>query len=473
MGVTLKKIYQFKIESFLGNSSNLYIKIRELVCTSFDGLPKAAILIFFISTLFSVLVFNQGDLSHTAKSSFAYLNGNILDFYDANKLIVGTNDYFPLLYVFFAVWFIPLKIIGFASDEDPGYFLLPIEIIWAKIFLALLLFATVIVVNLITRELFPKDQERRKVVVSTYLLSPFALFAATVFGQYDVIGLLFSLVGFLYYLRGNTTRFVLFFSIAISLKFFALIVFVPLVLLKYKKIHQILSIIGCSSLAVIIQVLVYSGSPAFRESAFRLVSSKSQNTSNEFLTITVAVIFAAGCIFLWRIKPPKDIFGKQAVFVACVAYGLMFEVVVWHPQWLILISPFFAMAVGYFKRPSAFLIWESIAFLSFIWFVVNWWTENVDNTMIERGAFPHIFSNHQFLLSDLYQAANRGVDFKVAVYIFFISPLIYLLIEKILPRFNPIFKYPRAWVWISRALIIPVFWTVPTIIAVYFPLSWT
>jgi hypothetical protein len=461
---------QMGINKVRVTSPNIVKQFRELVFTSFNGLPVLALVIFLISTIFSVLVFNQGDLSHTTKSSFAFLDGHFLDFYDVNKVIVGGNDYFPLLYAVFAIWFIPLKLFGFASDDSLGFALLPIEIVWAKLLLALFLFSTLLVVNLIARELFPNETKRQQVVIFTYLLSPFALFAATVFGQYDVIGLFFTLLGFLYYLRGNTGKFVLFFAIAISLKFFALVIFVPLVVLKYKSIWKILYLFALSSLAVLLQVILYSGSPVFRESAFRLLTSKTGNASNEQLTSFVAILFIIGCFYLWRIKPNSESLAKHAVFAACASYGVMFEVVVWHPQWLIIMTPFFAMAVGYYKRPTTFLVWEAIAFLGFIWCVVNWWMYNVDSPMIERGAFSNIFNHHQLILSDIYEAA-RTREFKYVLELFFISPLIYLLVESVSPKFALSFKMPKPWVWISRSLLIPAIWTIPTLFAFVVPLS--
>lgn len=453
--------------------SRIFISVKflkELTVSSFSGLPVLALIIFFVSTIFSVLVFNQGDLSHTTKSSFAFLDGHILDFYDVNKQIVGGNDYFPLLYAVFAIWFIPLKIFGLASDESMGFSLLPLEILWAKLLLAVFLFGTLLVVNLISRELFPKEQTRQKVVIFTYLLSPFALFAATVFGQYDVIGLFFTLLGFLYYLRDKTGKFVLFFALAISLKFFAFIIFVPLVVLKYKSIRKILFLLALSSTAVAIQVLLFAGSPAFRESAFRLFTSKATDSSNEQFTTFIAILFVFGCFYLWRIKPTPSSLAKHAVFAACTAYGLMFEVVVWHPQWLIIITPFFSMAIGYFKRPTIFLIWETVAFLGFIWCVVNWWMFNVDSPMIERGAFSSIFNHHQLILSDIYEAA-RTREFKIVITLFFISPLMYLLVESISPKFAKTFKTPKPWVWVTRSLLIPLIWTIPTLFAFAVPLE--
>src|SRR5476651_2579914 len=61
---------------------------------------------------FCFLIFQQGDLFHTSTSSYAYLEGHFIDFYDYNKKVVGGNDYYALIYIIFAIWNIPLKIFG-------------------------------------------------------------------------------------------------------------------------------------------------------------------------------------------------------------------------------------------------------------------------------------------------------------------------------------------------------------------------
>jgi hypothetical protein len=181
-------------------------------------------------------------------------------------------------------------------------------------------------------------------------------------------------------------------------------------------------------------------------------------------------LFLAGCYFLWRANPKPEYFGKYAVFAVATSFGLMFEVVVWHPQWVIILTPFFALAIGFFNRPSFFLIWEGFAFFIFIWCVVNWWVNNVDNTMIERGPFRSVFNHHNLLLSDIY-ASSAAKDLKIVLIAFFISPILYLLVEySDINKFKT-FATPSKWIWISRALLIPAFWTVPTIIALVIPIS--
>ena len=113
--------------------------------TLFGGLKSWRFYAYLFVLALSFLLFQQGDLSHTAASSYAYLNGHFADFYDYNKKYMGGNDYLPLIYVIFAIWNIPLHLFGLNSSMGGMGALLPIElaieIAWAKLLLVAFFFA--------------------------------------------------------------------------------------------------------------------------------------------------------------------------------------------------------------------------------------------------------------------------------------------------------------------------------------------
>lgn len=435
----------------------------------YSSSPKSTLIIFLISTLFSVLAYDQGDLNHTVKSSYALIDGHVTDFYDFNKIVVGGNDYFPLMYLTFALWMLPLKPFGLLSDDSLGFNISTLEIFWAKLFLALVFATSFIVLKAISEHVFKDKPNARITTWLAYLLSPFALFAVTVFGQYDVIGVVFTLLGFLFYLKNKTGLFILFFAIAISFKFFALLAFIPLVLIRYKRISQVVLITALGFSAVLVQIALYIHSEAFRQGAFRLISSKSENASNESLTILVGIVIFVGFVYLWRKKFTEPQIAKYSIYAISLTYGLMFLTVVWHPQWVVIFSPFFALSLGYLKKPSLFLLWESFAFLAFIWIVVNKWVHNVDNSMIERGALRDFFTSHNLLMSD-FMEISRTREFSIVLTIFFLSPTIFLIFESVfITKIEPIF--PRTWVWNLRAATIFAVWTIPALFALIVPLG--
>lgn len=68
------------------------------------------------------------------------------------------------------------------------------------------------------------------------------LFAYTqvVVGGYDIISVAFTLLGIYEYLKERTTRFLISFSMAIAFKLFAFWIFIPLLLLRDKKIQTLI-----------------------------------------------------------------------------------------------------------------------------------------------------------------------------------------------------------------------------------------
>ena len=72
-------------------------------------------LIFLILAGICFLSFQQNDLLHTAGCSYGYLNGHILDFYDYCGEFEIHPSYMPSMYLLFAIWNIPMRILGIVT----------------------------------------------------------------------------------------------------------------------------------------------------------------------------------------------------------------------------------------------------------------------------------------------------------------------------------------------------------------------
>jgi hypothetical protein len=72
------------------------------------------------------------------------------------------------------------------------------------------------------------------------------------------------------------------------------------------------------------------------------------------------------------------------------AYACMFSSVVWHPQWLILLAPFFAFSYYFINHKKIFFFFEILGAFAFIWITVNGWPNNVDAGMGISHAFLKI-----------------------------------------------------------------------------------
>ena len=84
-----------------------------------------------------------------------------------------------------------------------------------------------------------------------YIISITVAHVIVVIGNYDIIAVTFILLGTYHYLCEDDRKFILFFSIAATCKMFGLFVYIPLVLLKHKKIKEIITR-GLQSISLIV-----------------------------------------------------------------------------------------------------------------------------------------------------------------------------------------------------------------------------
>lgn len=414
------------------------------------------------------MAFAQGDIHWTVNASYAYLTGHVTDFYDYNLATVGGADYFPTVYLIFALWMAPVKLL-LGTDANPGGFVTPVETAWAKLLLVLLFWATAWLVSRIARELFTAERARQ-VATLAYLLSPFAAFAVVIFGQYDVFGVFFTLLGFLALLRGEKWRFALFFALAASCKYFALVIFAPLLVLAFKRVRDIaaLSVVALSVLAV--QSLLYIGSPAFRSRTLLggLATGKVADAGQNQITLLLGVLFLAGLWGLWRYRPTPAQFGEIAVHASALAYGFMLLAVVWNPQWFMILTPFYALSAAYLRRPAWFLLWESGAFMAFVWYVVNRSPGNVDATMILGSPLRETLGTPRVLLGSFYSFSGM-TGAQVILIAFLVSPTVFAILERL--SSGRIDQVPvRPWVWTVRALTPALVFMIPALLTARIPM---
>ena len=189
--------------------------------------------------------FEMRDLVHTAGCSYGFLDGHIFDFYDYLKASAIGEDgsvglvasYLPSVYVIFAVWNLPMKIFGLVPSATADLGFLPL--MWAKILPCLVFFCCGYLVFRICG-LLGMGPRKSKFCMFAFLASPVCLFGQFVIGQYESFMILFVLLGFYYWLRKKDLQFILFFGIALTFKYTAVLLFFPLLVLREKRILRVL-----------------------------------------------------------------------------------------------------------------------------------------------------------------------------------------------------------------------------------------
>jgi Gpi18-like mannosyltransferase len=424
-------------------------------------------LMYFLAIAF----FSQRhDISHTVLSSYGYLNGKIFEFYDYNKIVLGGNDYLPPVYIIFAIWMAPLFYSGLSSAPEltSGPLtileLLPFELLWAKFALIAAFVLSVFVFYKVASLIFKMNQKKTNISTISFATSPLAFFAVGIFNQYDVFGVLFTLLGLLFLLKGRILPFTVLFGLAASFKFFALILVVPLILLYIPTWISRLKAVMVVAFIPLVFALPYISSVAFQEGVLRLVYDRG--SSGSFLSvITFAFTIYAG-INLWALhvrKTNQDLYAPM-VIISIATYALLFNSVTFNPQWLIIVSPFLALAVGYVSHPKLFLFVETVAFAAFAWYVLVSFTDNVDGTMVMNGPLSSIFGNPQFPVSVFFPPLNPVVGLLIFKVILLALPVyVYLFRDN---KKTPDFGVGLTSVVGARALAPLLFVLIPSLIAV-------
>jgi Gpi18-like mannosyltransferase len=390
---------------------------------------------YFFVVILCFLLFQQGDLFHTSSSSYAYLNGHIIDFYDYNKKVVSVNDYLPIIYVVFAVWNIPLKILGVAHDvAASGITLGIVELIWTKLLIVVFYFLTTFTIYLISKAISGQSNKAKYIAI-IFATSPIAIFAAFIFGQYDIIETFFTMLGFYYYIKRDYMRFSIFFSIAISAKFFPLIIFIPLLLLAEKRIIYIFKYIIISLLSTILQMALYYNNLAFRNNILVLATGKTSSMAELVLSPVNSspyfiILFVIICVYAY-IKDVDQVGEnyRTAVFISVISYAVMFSTVLWHPQWLIIVMPFFALSCCFISDVKKMFLIDLVGMLSYVYIISNNWPYNVDANMLGKGILRSFFSYIPLSNSQLF-IPNFFHIFMGVFFVYLFSPLLIQAFQK-------------------------------------------
>lgn len=408
---------------------------RELMMI-FEGVKSWFFYAYLFVLVLCFLLFQQGDLAHTTASSYAYLNGHFSDFYEYNKKYMGRNDYLPLLYIIFAIWNIPLYLFGSLSSPELWQQLSPIELAWAKLLPVIFFFASAMVLAKISKLIADGDGGVPSSAAVIFATAPIAIFAVFIFSQYDIIGVFFTLLGFYFYLKKDLLRFACFFSVAISFKYFALIIYVPLILMAEKNCINIVRLMLIGIFVTAAEYAIYSQSKVFQAKIFSLALTKITESSTDNAgwsfsnpKLYLAALYLLGCCYVYFKKfNIESEWKKTAVLVPIVAYGLMFAAVRWHPQWLIIVMPFFALAYTYIKNRTLLAYLDLLGMLAFVWMIVNIFPYNVDVTMIKHGVLKDYIPQPPLIISDFMKQDAFSI-FQSIFNVYLFLPVLVILLQ--------------------------------------------
>lgn len=354
--------------------------VRMMMCANGTSAPNASehygigtseIVVYIAAMLLCFVCYYYYDIAANTRHGIdlwdAIREGQLLKYYSREvhrEWLPGMWDQmayeFPV-YLTLAIWDVPLYI--FEKLTHTSYMNCVPMVIYSKGVLVLFFLASMRVMKAICTEMgFGEEKSRGCVffwMTSTLVIEPLFVIC-----QYDIFGIFFTLLGYLAYLKGSNKHFVFWFGIALCYKSFSLMVFLPLLVYREKRIPFILRNLAVSAIPLICFKLMFTGDRAGREFMAASMKGWISNTINGSLNIAPGFfplrLFIAGwIIFLLYLYTRTEWNKKCAAPIAAMGYGLFFALCRFHPYWIILVSPFVALLTFQSENHKASVIFET------------------------------------------------------------------------------------------------------------------
>lgn len=249
--------------------------------------------IFVLLILFSEMYF---DFFATFRAGvnfwYALFEGHPLSFYSYTRAFAGATPnrtitcgaaYDFTIYAFFAIWNFPAWLYERISGNYAESNL--IFLIWGKLMLPMIAVMVARGMRKVLEFVTGNDRDTAAMLYS-YFFSGILIMAAYFVGQYDIIGVLFAVYGLYYFLKEDYKKFYLYFGAAITCKYFAVFLFVCLVLLYEKRILYIIRDLIAGCYLVFIEKLFFSLGRSY-DSIHMVTAETVQEVSDGVVGVTL------------------------------------------------------------------------------------------------------------------------------------------------------------------------------------------
>lgn len=383
----------------------VYMRMSQKAGVMLDSVGYMDWLFVLAAFLLGCFIFNQaGDmyltLHHAEDLISSIFHGQFFDFYDVilDKSMRGgygtpgflqSANYNIVLYLILAVLISPLvlfrKITGIAYSEKAALLYMNIFLAAAVILSAYLLFK-------LAREMGQKEKDA-KLTAYLYLSSILTVFCTVGFSQLDIFYILIVLWALLLFVKHKYMKFSFVMSVAIMLKTFPLLIFVPLILFVEKRILHIIKYLAAGISSTLIFKLIFSIDPGYAATQEKLgkyygfmgrLFGSGVVVGHGLVAFFIAVVIVL-CIYAYEKRCTGEELWKYVVVTPLIVFGAFAVFVAWHPQWLAIMAPFMALAISVDRKRQimVYLDWGIGVFLLLL--AGLRWPGGVDNYMMNHG----------------------------------------------------------------------------------------
>ncbi len=404
---------------------------------NFKVFEKILWCIFFIILFIST---THADILETSNHSYVFLNsistGNVFDFYNyvesrpLDLYYLNFANYNILVYIIFGIWQLPIFIIC-------SLFSISVNEIFLMYYSKILSVAFFIGCGYLIKKICLKLNMSESLSFTAalfFLFNPVAFFSPFILGQYDTFCLFFLLLSFVFYLDNDLKKFSIIMGVSFVFKFFSLLAFFPLLLLREKKLVNLLKYTLLSLCVYIPTTLLYFGKQnsgsAFTKMMFERTLTPSLTTSFEQVSIFL-LSYSLILVFSY-FYCKKENLNYLSVYITMAVYIFLFYGIYWHPQWVIILIPF--IVISSFMQKNKVVYWYLDILLTFGFFMTCF-----IEFASQMGA--NILSNGLIVNASLYNSSWISLSELVFLRIPFFYDIIPLILTASLFA-NLIFKFP-------------------------------
>ena len=349
--------------------------------------------ILILAGLFVTCVY--GDIRLTGNRSFLMYH-HFTDFYEASYKQSGGYwaNYLPSTFIAYAIWNLPLYLAGHAPEAILTNSF--INNMWYKILPVILYFITAQLMYKIGRKM-GFGEKKSLLCKFAFLVFPMGVFSQFIFSQYDIFTVFFMVLGVYLFFCGKMWQFALAFGMASTFKYHAVLYFAALLLLKKKKIRNLIRYTLIMAVPLMVEILPNLSSDAFRRNVFgfsALEYVKKPFSVGFFSGINLmAAVAAFVLVWAYQKKVDKDATASWAVFF-CVAVSFsVFGFSTWNPQWVLLMAPFLVLNIFMNENGNLLLMITNIFMLAMYIFCSQ---SMVDERVLNGGILKYILKDRNF-----------------------------------------------------------------------------
>ena len=347
----------------------------------------------------------HSDVKLTGNRSFLMYK-HFADFYEASYRQSGGYwaNYLPSTFIAYAIWNLPLYLTGHAPEAILTNSF--VNMMWYKFLPVILYFATAQLMYRIGMKL-GFGEKKSLLCKFAFLVFPMGVFSQFIFSQYDIFTVFFMALGLYLYLEGKMWQFALAFGMAATFKYHAVLYFLVLILLREKKIRNLLRYAVIMALPLMVEILPNLGSEAFRRNVFgfgALDYVKKPFALGFFSGINLLAAVAA-FVLVWAYQKKveeEETLASWAIFFCVAVSFAIFGFSTWNPQWILLMAPFLVLNIFINQNGNLLLMITNIFMVAMYIFCSQ---SMVDERVLNGGILKYLLKDRTFAVRmwDLYR----------------------------------------------------------------------